>query len=243
MTRHASVIDSLKFVIHSHPLFRPVLALNELRWWLRGTLKGSFAQHGEDRFLLEYFGIRVGCYIDVGANHPYKLSNTYLLYRKGWRGINIEPIPALHGKIARKRPQDLNLNIGIGRERGSMTFYEMHPNVLSTFNREVQEALVRTGQARLRNTYEVPIRSVTDVYREYMSGADLDLLLIDTEGFEMDVLNGIDWDLFRPKLIVIETTTLSGLGGKTDIARLLEQQHYEPIQRLGCNTIFELRIP
>ena len=66
------------------------------RWWqLRGLLHGSFSQHGEDRLLLEYFHGKPGTYVDVGANYPVKISNTYLLYRNGWRGLTVEPIPRL----------------------------------------------------------------------------------------------------------------------------------------------------
>src|SRR5688500_13277048 len=66
--------------IRRTPLEGVAHEVDERLWQLRGMLRGSFSQHGEDRVILDYFGGRVGTYVDVGANYPIKISNTYLLY-------------------------------------------------------------------------------------------------------------------------------------------------------------------
>ena len=73
----------------------------------------SFSQEGEDKFLLEYFKDRInGFYIDVGAFHPYRINNTYLLYKKCFRGINIDISATSIDFFDLARPDDVNLNVG-----------------------------------------------------------------------------------------------------------------------------------
>lgn len=220
-------------------IFSPLFIVKDWWWWFKGAYRKSYAQHGEDTFVLDYFSGKIGKYMDVGANHPYKLSNTYLLYKNNWRGINVEPIPYLYKNIKKNRPQDINLNVGVGREKSSITFYEMQPTVLSTFNHDVYESLITNGQAVLRNAYKVPVVTVTDIYREHMLNQNLDLLLIDTEGFEIEVLNGIDWELVRPQLVIIEATTISEIGNSDEITEYLVRNNYKMIKVLGCNRVFE----
>ncbi len=73
----------------------------------------SFAQFGDDIIIEKLLGKRKGFYIDIGANHPDRFSNTKRFYVNGWRGINIEPNPISYNKFL-KRKKDVNLNIGIG---------------------------------------------------------------------------------------------------------------------------------
>lgn len=55
-------------------------------------LNKSFAQDGEDLFLMSYFSERKeGFYVDIGAHHPLRFSNTAWAYKIGWHGINVEP--------------------------------------------------------------------------------------------------------------------------------------------------------
>jgi hypothetical protein len=84
--------------IRRTPLAPLGFEVDERLWQIKGTLRGTYSQHGEDRLILDYFkklGRPTGTYVDVGANYPIKISNTYLLYRSGWRGLTVEPIPRL----------------------------------------------------------------------------------------------------------------------------------------------------
>ncbi len=78
---------------------------------------------GEDTladFLLRArIGTRVGCYVDVGANHPIHNSNTYWFYRRGWRGVCIDPTPGFAAAHARSRPRDVFVESGVGVEDSS----------------------------------------------------------------------------------------------------------------------------
>jgi len=79
-----------------------------------------YSQFGEDAVLrvLVNSGERPGFYVDVGAYHPKHLSNTYFFYKKGWRGINIDPNPRSIKLFNLLRPTDINLNVAIANGEG-----------------------------------------------------------------------------------------------------------------------------
>jgi hypothetical protein len=98
--------------------------------------KISFSQDGEDMVLASFYeGIKKykGFYIDVGAHHPLRFSNTAFFYKKGWRGINIEPTPDLFKYFPRLRKNDINLNIGIGNGE-KLIFYIFNEGAINTFD-------------------------------------------------------------------------------------------------------------
>src|SRR5690348_4811918 len=104
----------------------------------------SYAQNGEDVLLERLFGGQAdGFYVDVGANDPTELSLTRHFYDRGWRGVNVEPVPDAYARLCAERPRDVNLQVGLSDRAGAMTFYEVaDQTVLSTFSSE-QAALYR----------------------------------------------------------------------------------------------------
>ena len=86
----------------------------------------TYSQTGEDiiiNFIFNARGISYPSYLDIGAFHPYELSNTYFFYKKGSKGINIEPNPNSIQLFEELRPFDINLNIGIGASNSVLKFY------------------------------------------------------------------------------------------------------------------------
>lgn len=81
----------------------------------------SYSQEGEDLLLSRIFGDKKdGFYIDVGAHHPFRFSNTYLLYKRGWRGINIDAMPGSMKLFNRFRPRDINIECGVASGGGEL---------------------------------------------------------------------------------------------------------------------------
>mgnify|MGYP001561699728 FL=1 len=77
-------------------------------------IKNSYRQNGEDVIIDKILNKRgLGTYIDIGAYDPYRFNNTYRFYKKGWKGVNIEPDEYNYSLLLKKRPNDVNLNIGI----------------------------------------------------------------------------------------------------------------------------------
>lgn len=197
----------------------------------------TFSQFGEDLFLKEYFGDRKGIYIEVGGNHPFTLSNTYLLYRMGWRGLIVEPIHKLYAKHKRFRPRDIQVQAVASGQAGNLTFYEMIPSVLSTCDRGEAENMLSAGSARLLRKYSVPAMTVEELYREHLAPSPILLLSVDTEGHDMDVLRGVDWEGIHPEVVICEAN--DEVHGRV-ICEFLYSHGYECIKTLGCNRVFSL---
>src|SRR4030067_3846360 len=101
-----------------------------------GGASQSLSQYGEDTRIIEVLKpyIARGFYVDVGANHPAKLSNTYRLYCLGMRGICIEPNEIFSRMHTIYRPGDIVLCAAMGLEPSLSKYYEMSYHALSTFS-------------------------------------------------------------------------------------------------------------
>jgi FkbM family methyltransferase len=163
----------------------------------------SYAQDGEDVLLRRVFPDgSVGRYLDVGANDPVLGSVTKHFYDRGWRGVNVEPIPGLFDRLRADRPRDVNLNLGLSDREGLLTFYES-PAIpgWSTFSAGLA-ASYRDRRIELRE-HAVPVTTLALVCEEHVGGP-IDFLKVDVEGFERQVLAGNDWVRWRPRIVVIE---------------------------------------
>src|SRR5207248_11648063 len=115
----------------------------------------SYSQFEEDRFFLDYFGDTPGLYLDVGAFHPWRISNTYLLYRHGWKGVTIEPIARLIQKHRQLRPRDIQIHAAAGEGRGQVEFNELVPAAMSTFDPSAARTMIESGHALPFRRYPV----------------------------------------------------------------------------------------
>jgi FkbM family methyltransferase len=140
----------------------------------------SYAQNWEDILLNRVFAdCSNGFYVDVGACHPIFHSVTKLFYERGWRGINIEPIPAVFETLARDRVRDVNLAVGLSNREGTMKFYECPAAVgYSTFSPEQEESLRGAGYEFVEHT--IPVTTLARVCEQHV-GATIDFLKIDAE--------------------------------------------------------------
>ena len=165
----------------------------------------SFAQNREDILLDRVFNGRTdGFYIDVGACHPVFHSVTKFFYDRGWRGINIEPIPSAFEVLARDRPEDVNLQVGLSNREETLRFHEVPAAVgYSTFSSEQAELLRSWGYELIEHT--VPVTTLARVCEQYAPGS-IDFLKIDVESYEREVLEGSDWIRYRPRVVLIEAT-------------------------------------
>jgi FkbM family methyltransferase len=144
-----------------------------------------------------------GFYVDVGAHHPTSLSNTMALYKLGWSGINIDPNPTLFQAFNNSRKRDVNLNVGISSNTGSLDYYMFECSLLNTLDKD--KADVWTKHSKLVDVRQVPCTTLELVLREYLPlDVAIDLLSVDVEGHELSVLKSNDWTAHRPRLVVVE---------------------------------------
>jgi FkbM family methyltransferase len=175
-----------------------------VRWEDPPIPRVSYAQSMEDILLDRLFDGKVGRYMDVGANHPVLDSNTHFFHLRGWRGVNVEPIPRNHALFVEQRPDDLNLAVAVSDTSGTMTFYEVIGGGLTGLS-TLSADIAHVHAKRLEVVeYEVPVRSIADLIREH-SLEPPDFLSIDVECHEDRVLRGIPLETWRPRVIVVES--------------------------------------
>ena len=177
--------------------------------------KYSYSQSGEDlliRFFFDVINIKYPTYLDLGAHHPYNLSNTALFYALGCRGVNVEADPDLFLKICNFRKEDINLNSLVSAISKKTKFYIMSSSTLNTMSFEVAKNIEDTTEFKIENVLEIESINVNDIFKKYFSHREIDFLNIDLEGIELEVLSSINFFNFRPKLICVETSSFSNIG-------------------------------
>ena len=164
----------------------------------------SHAQFGEDLILMGALNtVDQGFYIDVGAWDEVKDSVTKLFYDKGWNGINVEPCPRWFNTLVAPRSRDINLCLAASDYAGIVTLHEISETGLSTTVAKYADQYLAQGLPH--RAYSVPCRPLREICAKYVHG-DIHFLKIDAEGAEKSVLQGCDFNRFRPWLLVIEAT-------------------------------------
>lgn len=145
-----------------------------------------------------------GFYVDVGAADPVNLSVTKWFYDLGWSGLNIEPNKQLFDRLAADRPRDINLDCGVGAIASEAQFLELDVSELSSFDDRVKHNADGSGASGATRT--VSVVPLTDLLAQHCEGRVIDFLKIDVEGWELEVLKGLDLRRFRPIVILAEAT-------------------------------------
>jgi FkbM family methyltransferase len=190
---------------------RVVTVLYAIRAALHGEYEPaaaiSYSQEGEDMVLASLFFRRIerGFFVDVGAHHPSRFSNTYRFYRRGWRGINIDPNPGAIDLFDRQRPRDVNLALGVSSDAGALTYYMFDEPAVNTLSERQARAVEAAGEFRLIGTRTVQVKRLESILDEHLPpNTSIDLLSVDVEGLDMEVLASNDWTRFAPKCIAVE---------------------------------------
>lgn len=195
----------------------------------------SYAQNGEDVLLARCFpGRSSGFYIDVGANSPVLDSVTFHFHQLGWRGVNVEPLPWRHRELVRYRPRDINLQAACGAVTGRAVLRADPLDGLSAFERSGAEA---EGDERLA----VDVTTLALICEQHAPDR-IDFLKVDVEGAERAVLEGADFQRFRPAVVVVEATKPnSPERNDADWEMLLTGADYLPAYFDGLNRYFVSR--
>jgi FkbM family methyltransferase len=178
----------------------------------------SYAQNREDVVLARALrpDDQRGFWVDVGAGDPVLDSVTAAFAERGWRGVNVEPLPREHERLCAARPADINLRVALGARAGlgklfvEPTEKREGPDPDAPIDRGAS-TMVPELAARYRADgqefapIEVPIWTLAQVVADHVRGP-VDFLKVDVEGFEREVLAGADWSSFRPRVVVMEAT-------------------------------------
>ncbi len=172
-----------------------------------GTAIKSYSQQGEDMILRNIFeGQKKGFYVDVGAHHPKRFSNTYLFYKMGWRGINIDAMPGGMKAFNKIRPGDVNLEVAISNKKETLTYYVFDEPALNGFSKDLSEERIKKGNHQVVAKVDLETSTLEEILDVYLpEGQEIDFLSVDMEGFDLHVLQSNNWEKYRPKFILVES--------------------------------------
>jgi len=207
----------------------------------RRNAKISYAQEGEDCVLERFFSsVKIGTYVDIGAYHPFRFSNTYSFYLRGWRGINIDASQEAIDQFQIFRPHDMNVCALVGRDKQSVTYTQFTEGALSTCSDELAALYEETHGHKKKKIERRESISLSCLLDTHLSpGKEIDFMSIDVEGWEMNVLQSNDWKRYRPYIILVEALDIKSTDeiASTPVAQFLLSHGYHCIAKT-FNTLF-----
>ncbi len=191
-----------------------------------------YSQDGEDIWLRERFSEqKAGFYVDVGALHPLRFSNTAWAYQRGWRGINIEPNPDLFKMFQWIRPRDINYNVGISDEEAVLEYYMYDEPAYNGFDRSMykHKTPIKTCSIEVKRLEEL-LKANNVKHIDYIS--------IDVEGMELNVLNSIDWSVDVSCFLIEQFEDIDQLHN-TDVYCFMHNKGYRAVAKYGRTVIYD----
>ncbi|HEY3308695.1 MAG TPA: FkbM family methyltransferase [Desulfuromonadaceae bacterium] len=219
-------------------------AINFLKTLIRNRLPNgrlSYSQEGEDLVLvriLDELKISKGFFVDIGAHHPTRFSNTYYFYRRGWRGINVDALPGTKKLFQRMRPRDITIECGVGAQEGALRYFAFNESALNTFS-EHEARKKDCPPYHIINTLQIPVVTLKQILDKNLPrGTQIDFMTIDAEGFDHEVVSSNDWNMYRPRVVLVEllNTEIQNLESHPT-AKMLSRHNYRALAKT-YNTYF-----
>jgi len=222
-----------KYINRKSFLYTPYLYFRII--WLEKIFfkRKSYSQCGEDLFINNFFKNKnYGTYLDIGAFNPIKYSNTLLLYKKGWKGINIDLNQTSIDLFNIFRPRDKNICAAISNKEEKVRV--SIENLFSPLNTISLKRSKKLSQKNIKkNLYYVKTKTINNLIKN-----KFDFLNIDIEGLDFKVLKSIKLNFYKPKLICIEV-----LDKKITkkLIQFIKNYGYIFIKKKGPSFFFKLR--
>ena len=201
-----------------------------LRILMGRSIRISYGYKAEDRLiesLLKPLITQNGFYVDIGCNEPRFLSNTFLLYRRGWRGICVDPNEKLIKKHRRIRPKDKALCAFVSDTETEVEFIMLDNETLSSGDFEHVEHAISSGH-KITASFKMKSRRLTGILDKLNAPSNFDLLSVDAEGNDLYILQSLDFKKYSPKLVVVEADDFdpSNPSGHAIYTFMLSQNYF-----------------
>lgn len=202
------------------------------------------SQFDEEIFLKKYFrNQRKGNYLDLGCFHPVRDNNTYWLYKKGWKGINIDLNPLTIELFNFSRPRDINLSTALSRKSEKKNYYyfgEFSP--LNTLDLNHLKFLKKNFKIK-KNQYKIKrikTKNINFILSKFKF-IEINFASIDLEGQEYEVLRDFDFKKYKVNLLSVEMLSHNTLSKKNTqkIDRLLMKNNFKLIYKTGVNYFYK----
>jgi len=212
--------------------------LPRLRW----KLYGDTSQHGEYLFLRRLIEPSFPRFIvDVGANDGQRNSNSFPFLARGWSGILIEPNPRVFARLQalyQKNEDVRTLNFACARSPGKLPLFLGKDGEIGEFATLSTQDNEYYRATRTKTSIEVTIERLTTLLQQSRCPREFGILSVDTEGFDYEVLASLDFDQFRPRIIITEDENTDDESK----FKLLQSQGYAFLRRFTRNSIWSLQV-
>jgi FkbM family methyltransferase len=202
----------------------------------------SFAQEGEDLLAADWLLQRrqgAGFYVDIGAHHPQRFSNTYLFYLAGWRGLNVDATPGSMSRFMQRRPRDINVECAVSDRREDIECFLFDEPALNTLSTERVRFLAAETPFKPTGSVMLTALRLDELLGQHLpEGQAIDLMSVDVEGMDERVLRSNDWQRFRPSLLIVEDHTPIDQLAESTLHQILAGLHYRPIAKLPRSAIY-----
>ena len=203
--------------------------LKRILLYIKGILgcfyyKKTYSQYAEDIILENLFkllNIKKGFYVDVGAFHPIYASNTHKLYKKGWRGINIEGDKDKMFLFNLFRRKDTNINVLVNNQDNvTVEFYK--PKGSRSYGS--MSSIIRRDGYESKNQFKS--YRLSTILKPY-NIKHIDLLSIDLEGIDEKIILDFDFEEYKPDIMIVESYKIDiDLIIESDVYKLLKSKEY-----------------
>lgn len=195
--------------------------------YLTKSKSNHFSQFAEDVSIVRLFPKKYqGIFVDVGCFHPKKYNNTWQLYKRGWRGVNIDIDPIKIKGFEKIRSRDHNVACAIGSQRGSVDYYTKGFYSLTTTTSK--DFASNSDNYVKKTTHSKRLDDV--IQSSPFAGRQIDFLSIDAEGHDFEVLKSLNFEVHQPIVIAIETS-------KKFLGDVLETGEYMFLKNLGYDLV------
>lgn len=206
--------------------FLLISGINEIKRKLfTERIKGSYSQNYEDLIIDKLLNTSKGTYLEIGAYHPTRLSNTFYFHKKGWRGTVVEPNTEVKELFKKTRPEDKYIEAGISDKDGEMNYYQFLIPAINTFSKQDADKSIKKGH-KLLCVSKIKLININNIVKN-----DIDFLSLDTEGFDEMILKSWPWNKIKPKVICVES----------NVKDLLKKQSYSLAAKTKDNLILTLK--
>ena len=201
----------------------------------------SYSQFNDDIFIKKFFQNKIGTYVDIGCHHPFKLNNTYLLYKKRWNGLNIDLMKINIDLFNIWRPRDKNICAAISSKNKTSSAYIPNNNILST-EISIVESYANMIKEHFKNSFirkKIKVFTFESIIKHHKIKLEkFDFLKIDIEGEDYKVLKNINLKKYNPELICIEDR-IEKEENKNKIDKYLRSLKYKLIFRSPVNLFYQ----
>jgi len=148
-----------------------------------------------------------GLYLDVGCQHPINNNNTFLLYNKGWNGVNIDLDQDNIDLFNISRPNDENICAAVSSSSKEANLYFYHKK--SPIN-TIEDKVLKFHEAKIEKIKKIKTTTLNKVLSSSkFKNKKFDLMSVDVEGHELDVFLGFDFEEYSPNIIIVEFLDLT----------------------------------